>query len=351
MNDIFYKRLKLPCGFDIPNNSNEIKKNERLFQTIKETLKFLRKYIFFLFFGNAGNKKIIIPGNVKNILWIGNHSNSIGDSLMELAPRSLLGEYNVDLLAGNRNASVFKNDIFFRHVYTDINMLTIKYDFIILDYFSTRSLRLKRKYFNSVPFFCIYEFFYGPDFNRLMFGYCRISGLLGLLYSDVNLRYFIHEEKMAYSLDNNKINVGISVGGIDSIRTYDNFGCLVDLLNRQYNDLNFFLFGAENGLAMADKIEIVSGNITNYVGRLNIQQSAFLIGKMSVFITCDGGLLHVAQAYPIPIISMFAKFKPEYRIVNDNILKMALYDDYNVNNISSDQILEAFLSWRVKYEN
>ena len=350
MFSFFLKRLQLPCDFKIPNNANEIQANENIFQKIKESIKFTRKYLYFLVFGNSKLQMSHLPSNVKNILWIGNHSDSIGDSLMECAARSMMVNYNVDLLATTRNASVFQDDIFFQHVYINPQNISKKYEFIILDYFSTKSLKLRKKYFNDIPYFCMYEFFYGPDFNRLKFGYCRISKLLGLPYIESNSKYFITAQEVAF-FSQYKINVGIAIGGIDDIRTYKYFKDLVVELNKHNDDIQFFLFGAENGVLAANEIEKLFVNVTNFVGKLNIQQTAYLISKMSIFIACDGGLLHVAQAYKLPIISIFAKFKPEFRLSNNELLNMTLYDREDVNNISIIQVANIFYNWRQEFEN
>ncbi len=339
---LFLQRLYISCFCYIPNNSRTIAEKESVLFKFKENFKLLRKLIYYKCFGNTALYRNSMPEDIRKILWIGCHSDSIGDSLMELSARSLLKNYELHVLASKNNASIFENDPFFKNVYTNPTLINDKYDFLILDYFTTKSIKLKNKFFHNIPFFCINEFLYGPDFNRLKLGYCRIAMLLNMPISDIKYNYYIADQKVDFKKEKNLLYVGISIGGEDPLRTFNNFDKLIQKLNSEVTNLKFILIGSSNGQMQAKKLMNHFNNVENFVGKLSIQESAFVIKQCSIFICCDGGLMHIAQAFDIPIISLFWKFYPEFRLSCEAHIKLSLFDKSDVNNISINQIVEKF---------
>jgi len=58
-----------------------------------------------------------------------------------------------------------------------------------------------------------------------------------------------------------------------------------------------------------------------------------------LFIGCDGGLMHVANSWRIPSITLFAKVRPNMRLTKSTTF-LAKYNWENVNNFSPQEITE-----------
>lgn len=86
----------------------------------------------------------------------------------------------------------------------------------------------------------------------------------------------------------------------------------------------------------ANHIKVLSNfeNIQSVCGKFSLNESAFLIKKSVVLITGDTGLMHIASAFDLPIISIWGNTIPEfgmypYRPGNENT-----YSIHQVNNLS-----------------
>ncbi len=79
-------------------------------------------------------------------------SASIGDSVMELAGRTMLGGYDVDLLTHKGTDELFKTDRHFKNVFTEPGAVDPRrYDFVLLDLFNTNSIKLKSRICAPIP--------------------------------------------------------------------------------------------------------------------------------------------------------------------------------------------------------
>ena len=128
--------------------------------SIVRLAKILRKYLLLFVFFQYKYLKDRISTNEKNILWIHNSTENIGDSLMKTSSIRYLKSngYSVDLcVLPNQSKHIhhtqlydlYKNNSYCRNV---INLnslvnLTEKYDLIILDSLSSKCMKLKMKYY------------------------------------------------------------------------------------------------------------------------------------------------------------------------------------------------------------
>ena len=71
-------------------------------------------------------------------------------------------------------------------------------------------------------------------------------------------------------------------------------------------------------------------------------QTAEIINKSQLFICCDGGLMHAANALQTPILALYAKLTPQMQLT-DKIVSFSLFDDEDVNNIKVSAIVEEYL--------
>ncbi|HCR89971.1 MAG TPA: glycosyl transferase [Prolixibacteraceae bacterium] len=79
--------------------------------------------------------------------------------------------------------------------------------------------------------------------------------------------------------------------------------------NTQYN---FVLLGGEKEMEMAQSIMTVAdGNVIDFCGKLNINQSASLVEQARLVISNDTGLMHIAAAFRKKIVSVWGNTVPQ----------------------------------------
>ena len=74
------------------------------------------------------------------------------------------------------------------------------------------------------------------------------------------------------------------------------------------------LIGGKSEKKIAYRIinSIDSNNIFDLCGETSVQQSAYLIGKSKLVLTNDTGMMHIASAFDIPIVSFWGCTKPSF---------------------------------------
>ena len=152
----YRKTYTLPFKFEIPNYSGDFLKKTSV---MKRWLKYIKRY-FYIVIKRQNKLEIfnILPKH-KKILWINVSAPSLGDSLMDLSSRLLLKDYKVDLFTDKKNSELYKDDFKFSRVITDKNQVVdSKYDLVILDSYSTRSIQAKVKLASLTPFIGIINY-------------------------------------------------------------------------------------------------------------------------------------------------------------------------------------------------
>ena len=113
--------------------------------------------------------------NEKNILWIHNTTENIGDSLMKTSSIRYLKSngFSVDLCVLPKLYDLYRNNSYCRNVINlnSLANLSEKYDLIILDSLSSKCMKIKLKYYYAKPFVTLYDFFnyFRPDYNLIFF--------------------------------------------------------------------------------------------------------------------------------------------------------------------------------------
>ena len=97
------------------------------------------------------------------------------------------------------------------------------------------------------------------------------------------------------------------------------------------------LLGGPNEKAQGDAIVKAAGNhVINTCGQTRLQQSASLLKQASFVITHDTGLMHMAAAFRLPIISVWGNTVPEfgmYPLVTDLLEKKHKNTFFEVKNL------------------
>ena len=107
------------------------------------------------------------------------------------------------------------------------------------------------------------------------------------------------------------------------------------------------MVGSKNGIDDADIICSKYTNIKNFVGKLSINQTSIVIRQSSIMLCCDGGLLHISNAFSKPVVSLFGAIDPLMRHTSSDVFE-CLYDDDSVNNIEPVDIYNSYLRLKGK---
>ncbi|MDB4037954.1 lipopolysaccharide heptosyltransferase family protein [Candidatus Thioglobus sp.] len=288
----------------------------------------------------------------KNILWINMSAPSLGDSLMDLSSRIMLKDRNLDLFTDVKNAHLYKNDLIFSSVFTDKQQIKKNiYDLIIIDSYSTRSIRMKVNVAISTPFLGMFGYYNGPEVNRVLFSFHRMNKLLGYINNEneinCNAKCSISissaDKKIIQELKLPDNFIAIAIGGEWDYRTYQKWDSVIERIIKNDKKLNVVLLGSRNAKEIAKKIVYKNSyyNLYDYVDKFTFNQTSEIIKRAQVLLCCDGGLMHSANAVNTPIVALLAKLSPEMQLTNC-IKAFSIYKNTNVNSISVDDICTKF---------
>ena len=345
----YKKTYSLPFKFDIPNYSQLfIEENSSL----KHYLKYLKRYIYiFLKRQNKHEVFKILPIHNK-ILWINLSAPSLGDSLMDLSNRVMLRDKNIDLFTDKKNANLYENDQIFSNVYTLIEEVgKLQYDLVIIDSYSTRSIKIKSNLAPLTPYIGIFGYYNGPEVNRVLFSFHQMNHLLGYIKSEddinssskVSLSISNKDQEIVKNIRLPEEYITIALGGEWRYRTYNLWYEVIDTLIDNNKDLNIVLLGSSNAKDISKRLlnKMPVKNLFNCVDKFTFNQTAQIIKKSQVLLCCDGGLMHAANAVNTPIVSLFARLTPTMQLT-DSIVSFSIYDSTDVNNITVKNILEEY---------
>ena len=355
------QRYTPPFQHELPGTMAAMLEKERLPQKLRENSKLLRRWFWLHLTGQARLLRDRLPPPPARLLWRSPSSNSIGDSVMELAGRALLGAYEVDLLADEFYADLYRSDRFLRRVITDPAAIDPShYDFGLQDFFNTRSLRIKRRVCPRLPFASLQGFFWGADYNKILFSCYRIHHLLGYpcgtdeLRPFLRPRLFLEDEPSPWPRTCGHQRVALVIGGAHAARVYhkwpDVIRCLIAAWPTGQPLPEFAVLGSRNGQAYAGPVlaAFSPGQARSFVAALSLRATARLISDCDFFIGPDGGLMHCAVALSVPGVALFARSQPNL-LLPPNTDMQTFYDASQVNNIAP-QAVAAAVSFRMMAE-
>jgi ADP-heptose:LPS heptosyltransferase len=345
----YKKTYVLPFKFHIPNYAQEFLKKKSV---IKTWLKFIKRHLYIILRRQKSREIYNIGPEHKNILWINISASSLGDSLMDLSGRVLLKDRKIDLYTDKKNANLYQNDFIFSKIFTHNNKVdSNRYDLVIIDSYSTRSINIKAKIAPFTVFVGMFGYYNGPEVNRVLFSFHQLNHLLGYINNEVEVNK-IAKSSMSISIkDQNVIQeaklprryIAIALGGEWSYRTYNEWDKVVEKLLINDNNLNVIVLGSDNGIISAKKImdKFSHMNVFDCVAKFTFNQTSQIIKQAQILLCCDGGLMHSANAVNTPIVALFAKLTAQMQLT-ESICAFSLYDKNNVNNISVQQILQKY---------
>ncbi|HEX3624613.1 MAG TPA: glycosyltransferase family 9 protein [Verrucomicrobiae bacterium] len=355
MPGFFAQRYTPPFRHELPGTMKEMLENESSGRKVSANFKLLRRWLWLKM--NLPSRLLWdrLPPAPARLLWLNYSSTSIGDSIMELAGRSMLGAYHVDLLTDPRHAELYLHDRFFQSVFTQADQLdSSRYDFVLLDLFNTRSIRLKTSIGPKLPCACLQSFFYGAHFNRTLFSCYRIHHLLGYPYDDAKLQPFLRPtlfadgEPAVLPPKRKQKRIALMLGGVEPFKTYRQWPEAIRLLRAQWPSgrefPEFVLIGSENGAPYVDQVlaALKDCDAVPRVGGLTLRQTVRALADCDAFIGTDGGLMHCAVALNVPGVALFARFHPRILLPPQTTMD-SIYDAQDVNNITPAAVTDAIL--------
>jgi|APSaa5957512576_1039674.scaffolds.fasta_scaffold36611_1 heptosyltransferase-2 len=282
-----------------------------------------------------------IPDNTGSILWINISSPSLGDTLMDLAGRTLLKNKVVSLFTDPFTVQLYQADPYFKMATSDIQDLTNQsFDHILIDSYGTKGILTKLKIGRTTTFSGMYGFFDGPEVNKILFSYFRINQLIDTPISEnrINQQASTHiypgkqEVTKIASMKLPDHFIAIAIGGEWGHRIYSHWENVIQELPKS---LSIVLIGSHNGVKHAQQIVSIckKHSIYNFAGELSIMETTALISKSQLLICADGGLMHIAHGVQVPTLALFATVNPKHFTTATNKVT-SLFDEYQVSNIS-----------------
>ncbi len=109
-----------------------------------------------------------IPAKAKRVLYVYLGMPQLGDSIMDLSARTLWAQrgFEVDLFTHASIASFYEGDPSFARVLSNRADLAKSYDFVVLQSYNWKCLKLKWRHFLTAPFLALHGHDYGPVFSR-----------------------------------------------------------------------------------------------------------------------------------------------------------------------------------------
>lgn len=298
-------------------------------------------------------------------LWMYFGVPQIGDALMDLAPRSQFTEagVEVDLLTHAHLTGLFRGDPWFAKVLEDASAVEdAGYDFVIVPSHKHRSLKMKQRHLQRHPWFSVHERFTGPEFNRAEFAARRLADFLNLAPAPVTIDWHARQK-----LGENKRShidaqvpplspdaIAIALGGVRPERTYSHWLDVVrGLTQAGFHD--FVLLGSENGMAAARNVlalEDSSIRIRNLVGLTNLRECRELLSRCALAIAADGGLMHLAIAAGVPVVSLFqSEVQPQWRLPATDIVRSIQSATISVSDIAPRSIADVATDFMVRFSS
>lgn len=280
------------------------------------------------------------------MLWIYNWT-PIGDSLMDLAVRQALpAPLRIDLFVAEWLAPMFADDPRFEHVHTRIDDCTGPYDFVVMQEFNSRCVRMKVKAAPRAPFATVFGHLRGEQFDRMSFAQRRFEQLFGLRMAAPVPQWLALGPRP--DRDCARTRVVVALGAKDSPHWYRRWPDVLQfLLARWPADRvtpEFVLLGNRTGhedLARSPP-ELLEAHCRVEIDRLALREVVQRIQGCDAFLGADGGLMHLAVACDLPGLALFAEIDPALRLLPGTRLQ-SQFTPGAIDELSPARVAAGFL--------
>jgi hypothetical protein len=244
-------------------------------------------------------------------------------------------------------ASIYENDPSFDRIFSDAKNLAQSYDFVVLQSFAWKCLKVKWRYFFMTPCLALHGYYYGPEFNRFDFACQAWASVLGIPGSHGEVKPVFNLKLDHQTKLRQPETIALALGGVVPWRTYTRWVELLALMQHTNPQYRWVLLGAENGLPAASQVmgyfEMTNQThlVKNYVGQLSLADVFEQLQRVALLVTADGGLLHLAKAAQTPVVALFAgPIHPMMRF-KDNDAAGVIHASDAVDEITGNQVAEA----------
>ena len=346
----FKRTHTFPFKYKIPSYVDAFLAKKFLF---KARIKFIKRCLYILIKRQKSLEVYKINNEDIRLLWINLSAPSLGDSLMDLSSRVLLENKKIDLFTDIKNAHLYSDDLFFSKIITEKREVNSQsYDLIIIDSFSSKSIKIKTEIAPRLPYVGLFGFYNGPEVNRVLFSFHQINNLIGYFHTETRINEMAKSSISISIRDKKTIDllklptsfIAIVIGGEWKYRTYKNWIGVIKKLFLKDTRINLILIGSDNARDYEKEIleAFPDSNIKSFVSKLTFNQTAQLIKKANFLFCCDGGLMHAANAVGTIFIPLFARLEAEMQLTVSSIA-YPLYDIDDVNNISAEKIIDRYI--------
>ncbi|VVE31591.1 heptosyltransferase [Pandoraea aquatica] len=295
------------------------------------------------------------------VLWIYGGKHSVGDAVMDMSGRALLRgrEGPIDLLISPGLKAVFEGDDIFRNVFDDPAAVNpADYDVVVMQEFNYPTLRIKRRFFATLPFACLFRFFHGPDRNQTQFSLAAVNDVFGLQLGPDELftqaKPYLREETDLPAAVVNQLPSGpfvvLAMGGVEPRRTYAHWHACLDAYDAAYAPglpTGIVLLGSGNGADAAKALmeaKFRHLELVSFVGQLTLRDAKRVIGNASLFVGADGGLMHVAHTTRAPSVTLFAAAEPPYLRLTPRCQSTPLQTESDVSAVDPAELAETMIA-------
>jgi heptosyltransferase-2 len=158
-----------------------------------------------------------------------------------------------------------------------------------------------------------HRFFYLDLINRL-FNRKFDNIVKNIPKCPVNEKHGVEERLSEFGIDFNKKIIGLSVTaayGPAKVWPSDMFKSLIKKIIGDFADVQILFYGAEKERKKISELTSgIEGLFFNLAGKLTLREAVIAISFSNVFISNDSGLMHIADASDVSLISIFGPTIP-----------------------------------------
>ena len=292
-----------------------------------------------------------VPHGTRRMLWAYSWT-TVGDAIMDLAPRSLLPpQVAVELLIAPHLAPLFATDARFRRVHVDPAACGAGFDLLLLDSLRTSALRMRRKHFADVPFATMREHQAGERFDRAAYADRRLRQLFGVATGPVVGPHIDLADETPRRGTTGRFRIGLALGSRLPSKLYPHWLRAIHMISAGWPASapkpEFALLG-QGDSARRQRDELTAAPLPNdastlsLVGSGSLRKTAIDLAGCNAFLGVDGGLMHVAIGVGTPGLALFTRVDPVYFLRPESTMR-PLASAGGLGGIEPERVAQAFL--------
>ncbi len=286
----------------------------------------------------------------RRAIWFHAEAPQLGDSLLDLAPRSLLVERGivVDVVLPAAIVGAYRGDRWFHAVVAEADAGTIdasRYDIAIVDSNCGKALAAKRRVAPRLPWLSVRGDYLAYDYQRGLLATRRFAELLGVELSRADELRHARQKLDVIGVEpppGAERRVAIAVGGVRPERTWRGWPAGPRARRDAAHD-RYLLLGSGNGAehARAVREAIPDADVLDLVGGATIADTQQAMAVARAVLCVDGGLMHLACTTRTPMLALFDRTSlPVWRVPIDWDGRPIVSATADVNGIAPDAVID-----------